>query len=816
VNALYLTLLFISAATLAYQILLTRFFSLAHGSHMAFMAISLALLGAGASGSFLFLRPSLVQRSQTLPLWGLLFTLSLPMSYLIINYIPFDTYRLAWERRQLLWFLLYYLAVTVPFFFSGLIVGSALTNRAQQAGPVYAANLIGSGLGPPLALLSVATVGGPGTIFFCTLLGWLGFGISAKPQLAIGHQVIRWGLYVLIAIFLLALTYAPPAIFEVRLTPYKALSQAQLYPDSNIIYRRWNAFSRVDVIQSEGIRSAPGLSFTYPDRIPPQLGLTVDGDNLVPITGPADFNFTQYLPLTLGFVLRPQADVLILEPGGGLAVLAALQNGAKSVTVVQSNPTVAQAVSQHFANFTNDLYNNPRVTLVIEEPRSFLRRTGRQFDLIVLPLTDSFRPVTAGAYTLNEDYRYTTEAFSNALAHLSPDGLLVIERWLQLPPSESLRIWATMIAALKERGETHPDRHLLALRSMQTSLIAAGNSPLISEDLAQTRQFATDRQFDLVWLPDIQAGEVNRFSILPHEVYHQTFTQVVNAADPADFYARYLYAVAPATDDHPYFFHFFKWQQIPEIWQSIGKTWQPFGGSGYLVLVGLLILVLILGVVLILLPLLLRKDKTVLPLQRSAKENKYRARYLTAYLFYFALLGLGFLFVEIPLLQRFILYLGQPAYAFAAVVSILLIAAGIGSRYFSGRLSLQLVLPLIAGLTIVYPLLLPYIFDATLHFPFWGRVGITVLTLFPLGTLMGIPFPCGLKLVNCTTPALVPWVWAVNGCASVISAVLAAMVALTGGFSTVLWGAAVAYGLTGVIIYSLPRVNGTKLTPPQL
>jgi hypothetical protein len=164
------------------------------------------------------------------------------------------------------------------------------------------------------------------------------------------------------------------------------------------------------------------------------------------------------------------------------------------------------------------------------------------------------------------------------------------------------------------------------------------------------------------------------------------------------------------------------------------------------------------------------------------------------------LLGLGFLFVEIPLLQRFILYLGQPAYAFAIVTAALLAAAGVGSRYLSERLSLRLALPLIALLALSYPWLLTLVFASTLQLPFAGRVATTVLVIFPLGMLLGVPFPRGLKLVAETSPELAPWVWAVNGCASVISAILAALVALTWGFAAVLWVAATAYGLAAVVV----------------
>jgi hypothetical protein len=838
-KSLYLTLLLLSAATLAFQIALTRFFALAQGSHLAFMAISLALLGIGASGAYLSLRSIPASHlPRRLSLGATLFTLSIPTAHLAINTLPFDAYRLAWEPLQLVWLTLYYLVLTAPFFFSGLVVGAALAAYPDRAGPIYAANLLGASLGPPLALLALAIIGGSGVIFLCALLDWLAVGITIYQGSSIKRQVsgarsyvLRFTFYIAITLTLLYFTLYPPALFDIRLTPYKALSQALLYPDSELIFSEWNAFSRVDVIRSSGIHSAPGLSFAYTGQLPPQLGLVVDGDNLVPLTRPEPPTFTHYLLLALPFILRPEADVLILEPGGGLAVLTALENGARSVTVIQSNHTVAEAVSRRFTDFTAGLYSDPRVTLIVAEPRSFLRRAAQQFDLVILPLTDSFRPVTAGAYTLNEDYRYTVEAFTDALARLSDHGLLVAERWLQLPPSESLRLWGIAVAALRQQSSGRlpadvsliqhqqqpqpagaspnvitPADHLLALRSLQTALIIAGRAPLTPQDVETTRRFATEKQFDLTWRPGMSPDEANRYSILAEPVYYQTFTGLLNAANPDAFYAAYPYAVAPPTDDHPFFFHFFKWGQTPQIVQTLGKTWQPFGGSGYLVLVVLLALVMLFSAILILLPLLWLKDRN----NETTGAGETASSTLLAqpsllirlrYLLYFTLLGLGFLFVEIPLLQRFILYLGQPAYAFGVVVSALLVASGIGSGYLSGRCSLRWVLPLVALLTLAYPLLLSYLFDLTLSLPFAGRVLITVAALFPLGLLLGVPFPRGLTLISVRSAGLTPWVWAVNGCASVISAVLAAMIALTWGFSAVLWSAAVAYSLAGVAMW---------------
>jgi spermidine synthase/uncharacterized Tic20 family protein len=819
-TSIYLSLLLLSAATLAFEVALTRVFALAQGHHFAFMAVSLALLGAGASGTFLSLRsPSRQGLRRWLAASALLFTLTVPASYLAVNALPFDAYRIAWERVQLLWLALYYLALTAPFFFSGLAVGAALVTRPKEAPRVYGANLFGSGLGLPLALLGLAAVGGPGTVFGVAWLGSLAFLILVwrKPhdrsnemnrhylgktadrsndlnRYHLGRIVGGVLLVVCGILFLFAPSWA-----DIHLTPYQSLSQALLFPGSRIAHQKWNAFSRVDVIQSEGIRSAPGLSMSYPGGPAPQVGLTVDGQNLSPITTvpPSEAEFADYLPPALAYRLRPEADVLVIEPGGGLAALTALRGGARSVTAVHSNPAVAAAVE----DWGKELYGDSRVTVVLDDPRSYLGREDQaRFDVIVTPLTDSFRPVTAGAYALGEEYRYTVEAFTELYDHLAPDGLLVAERWLQLPPTESLRLWGIAVEALRRSGVADPGAHLIALRSFQTSLVIASRKPFTAEELSQIQELAAARQYDLVWVPGLGQGlsqeeletlGVNRYNVVSDAPYYRSFAGTLEATVPRAFYDDYPYAVGPPTDDHPFFFHFFKWEQTPEIIAALGKTWQPFGGSGYLVLLLLLALVLALSAVLILVPLAVRRmtnDKY----QMSNQQGR-TSRFTIRYLLYFLLLGVGFLFVEIPLLQRFIVYLGQPAYAFATVVGALLVASGLGSRFLADRIWPPLGLMALAGLALAYPLLIPPLFQVTFGLPLAGRIVVTALALAPLGTLMGTPFPQGLAVAHQHAPGLLPWIWAVNGCASVVSAVLAPMVAISLGFQAVMLIGAGAY-----------------------
>jgi hypothetical protein len=401
------------------------------------------------------------------------------------------------------------------------------------------------------------------------------------------------------------------------------------------------------------------------------------------------------------------------------------------------------------------------------------------FDVIHLALTDGYRPVASGAYSLGERYDLTVEALADYLSRLRPEGILVVERWLQIPPSETLRAGATAVEALRRTGVEEPAARLVILRGWQIGLILVKNGSFTAGELAAIRAFGQARELDLVALPGMEAGEANRLNVLPEPVYYQAFRQLL--ADPGALYAASTYDVRPTSDDRPFFFHFFRWGQTGEVLEQLGRTWQPWGGSGYFVLVALLAVALLTSAILILLPLVVAR-------WRGTRFEGPRGRALV----YFGLLGLGFLFVEIPLMQRFILFLGQPVYAFTAVVASVLLGSGLGSMA-APRLPVRRMLLLLAGLILLYPLGLPALFGALLGAPLALRLLATGLGLAPLGFLMGLAFPGGLAWLQKSGPELVPWAWAVNGCASVLASILAAMTSLSAGFSWVLAAAALAY-----------------------
>ena len=830
---LYAGIFLLAAGTLLFEITLTRVFSIAQWYHFAFMAVGLALLGSGASGSLLALLPDRFvfrrdihqsHRSAGASAWdrslasfapalsATLFSVTTLAGYVVCNFLPFDSFRLAWERVQFLYLACYFLALTLPFLWSGLAFALLLARSPERTGRLYFANLSGSGIGALCALGVLSIASSEKGVLAAALLGLgaaIAFGLTAGGEEGRGRTALiacnSLGL-LFVCVLLLIPTGLPLAI---RMSPYKPLPQILRTSGARMEGTWWTGSSRIDVVSGPAIRSAPGLSLDYLQPLPLQLGLTIDGDNLQPLTqvSPTDADFVDYLPTALVYQLARPTRVLIIEPKGGMDVLAGLHHGAERVVAVESTPLILHLARGPFNNAVAGLYHDPRVEVHAMQGRSFLRATPEQFDLVQFALTDSYRAVSWGAYSLFENYLYTVEAVADAYARLTPDGFLAMSRWLQLPPSEESRAWALTVAALEKVGVSHPEDHLLALRSFQTLLILAKKSSFTEAELAKVRLFAQDLSYDLVYMPGITLQDVNRHNVLSQPEYYEAFSAILFPEERERFYREHLFDVRPTTDDHPFFFHFFKPTQVSAILTSIGRTWQPFGGGGYLVLVTLLILILASSGLLILGPLLLRP---------SLSSPRVSGGIWIRTLLYFTFLGLAYLLVEIPLLQYFILLLDQPTYAFALVLCALLTASGAGSllgeHKGTGTAGWKAGLAWLPGPVILaYALFLRRLPPVLLGWPLAWRVVASFPLLAPIGATMGLPFPAGIRYLGEIAPEIIPWAWAVNGCASVVSSILATMLVVSFGFSRVLYLAAMLYVLAAVVLISLHRVQNSPL-----
>ncbi len=786
----YAGIALISSATLMLELALTRVFSVQQFYHFAFMALSLALLGAGASGSLL----TVWGRSRIAPpALCVLYGVSTIGAYLVINNLPFDSYRIAYEGRQVIFLAVYFLAAALPFLFAGLLVGAELA-RGAGSHRAYGANLIGAALGSAASLPAMATFGGEGAVILAAIVGAASAPLFAHPMPARRGPIAALTLGLVVAGS--AALATRPAWLQLMSSPYKTLPILVQAYDAQHVVSRWSASSRVDVVESSTVHVMPGLSLNATERLPTQAALLVDGDGLMPITGlnpdvEAAKALADSMPVGIAFRLRPGGRALVLEAGTGLDVLLAVAAGSESVTVVEENRLIIETLRDDFAAFTHGLYDDPRVSVEPMAGRVFVRQPrAERFDLIIVSLADPHRPVTSGAFSLTENYVYTTDAVRDYLTVLEDDGLLVMSRWLQTPPSESVRTVATVIATLRSLGWP-PEEHLLAFRTLRTMTILVSRQPLKDAEIESARRFLEERGYDAVAFRGARPEELNRFNRLPEPVYAELVGRLL--IDLEGTVAGYRFDIRPPTDDRPFFYHFFRWRQTPEIMATLGLTWQPFGGSGYFVLVALLILVVLASAVLIIGPLLWRQRgsrPSPLPASGQPLPRAWRLRVFG----YFAALGLAFLLVEVPLSQRFILLLDEPVIALAAVLATVLLFSGLGSLTVR-RWRLARALAVLVAVSAAYPLLLEPVSALALSLPAPARVLTTVLAMAPLGYLMGLPFAGGLAVLERLDPGLIPWAWAINGSVSVVSAVLAVLIALSWGFSAVLWLGAGAYGL---------------------
>ena len=767
-----------SLASLAFEVLLTRIFSLTLGYHFAFMVISIAMLGFAASGTILALFPGL-KRLDRLGVYALALAVAMPGGYLLANQITFDPVRLAWERWELLHILPLYLCLALPFSCTGMIIATAFSLENQRAGLLYGADLVGAGIGS-LGILALLAYAPPEQgIFVLALL------VSGAACLGGGRHLRSAALF--LGASLLGVLLLHPAWSQPRLSPYQGLEAALRYPGAAHL-RTWHTpFARIDTFKSPAVRYAPGLSLRYLKKLPEQLGISIDGGAVTAVTAvaePAALAFLDHLPAALPYALAPRRAVLVLDPQGGLPILLARRQGAERIASVEGTAALEMVIRTRLREFSGELYGREsRVGL----GRAWLAQGEERFDLIDMTLQGT---TPAAAYGIGEDYRLTVEAFRAYLQHLSSDGVLAVNLFILPPPRSELRILTTLATALEELGIREPGAHIAAIRSWGTLTIVAKRTPLTPAENAGIRHFAGERRFDLVWLRGATAAESQRYIKTPDDDF-AAFRALLTPAQREAFLAAFLFNVRPVRDEAPFFSHFLRLDRSRETYQRMGAKWQFFLEGGYL-LPAVLLQALAISAVLLLLPALAQRGK--------GAEQRLRWRFLS----YFALLGLAYLFVEVALIQKFILPLENPPVAVATVLASLLIASGGGSllsqRY--PRLARPDVILLLAFLVALLAFLLPHLFVFAAPWPLPLR-GIFLCLLLALpGGLMGIPFPTGLRLLGQLAPELIPWAWTINGVFSVLAPLLAVMLAMVAGFQGVLLCGAGAYLLAFFLLRS--------------
>jgi hypothetical protein len=790
----------ITLSGLILEVGLTRIYSASIWYHFAFVAISVALLGWGLGGFTVHLwkgvrgkgergraeeqsakgegRGARVLSINAAALVTLLYAATIPLCLWLLVRYPFEMDRLP----------LYFLAPLLPFFLAGMALSIVFDIHRAIAGTLYFYDLIGASIGAVAVTALLHWLGGEAALLVGSIapaVAALLMSLSppsraqennnasdpgvAASGLTPGYSMSRlqrentWlprvvqvaaALGVVLAIVAVVATVKYGA-FRVKPGTTKAMrNQMDATPGSHIVQTGWNAYSRIDCVE--------GLPNSF-------ARLYIDSDAWTGIRGwDGNLNSVQDMKgsyRALPFRLTPNAQTLIIGPGGGPDVVAALASGSKKVTAVEMNPLMLKFVRSYGARAGN-LYDRPDVEAILSEGRNFISRTDRKFDIILLGFVDSWASVASGGLSLSENYLYTAEAMRAYYDHLSDNGILVVLRWeMDIP-----RLTSNAVATL---GANEAKQRVVVLMEKQANpndypqmLFMLRKQPFTTDQMAEMRTKWT--QANPIIMPDGTAPPGLK------EVLAGSKTLPQYDAESNRF-------VGAVWDDSPFYFAIEKPWRMPGAIAERMVKWL-LGPS-----VGMLALFAVFG------------KRRMIDGAKKASTVPYIGS-----LVYFAALGFGFIAVELALLQHLTLLVGHPIYTLSVLLFTLLAFGGIGAS-LSSRWSMWKACAAVAIIGTIEALALPKLVPALLWLPLWGRIIVAIILIAPLGLAMGMPFPRGLKHTGEGSLPAPPFYWGLNGIMSVIGSVTTVFVALMFGFQAAM--------LMGSACYVLAALASTKAFP---
>ena len=762
-----------SFAALLLELSLTRLFSVVLFYHFAFLAISIALLGLGAGGVFAYVLKSRLRKFGTRALAARLCAANSVLVMLVLEIVLHVPVSLEVTGKNFLRLTALYLAAAIPFFLTGLLFSIVFARESRRIPRLYGADLCGGALACLAVVPLLNWLGGPNAI----LMSATALAAAAALWAETGSARRNAILLALVMVALAAANYSGRIIDVVY-------AKGMFRDPAWVEFARWNAFSRVEV-----------------DRQGQAKAIVIDADASTYIMNAevARWHETAWeaalmsAPPALANVLRPHGEFAIIGPGGGVDVLRAVANGSPSVTGIEINPIIASTIMQgRYADYSQHLYQRPDVHIHVSDGRSFLRSTTQQFDVVQMTLVDTWASTAAGAFALSENNLYTVEAFREYFNRLRPDGMIAITRWEFRHPREALRVVAVAMEALHRLGVANPARNFIV--ASEGALDEDGIPVVV---LAKKTAFTPAEEAAV-------AAHLNRYAklhalYLPSQSQQNPFSALIAANDPHAFARSYAYNVSPVSDNAPFFFFTLKPAQIlGERGLRRGIDWKV--NLGVLVL----LLVLVISIVAVLAFL-------ILPLALTGRKRRHSVFPLV----YFVAVGLGYILVEIAFIQRFVLFLGHPTYALTVVIFLLLLSSGTGSlvsRRWLPRAEMVWIPLLLVIITLLADVFfLPNRLAALVGIGFSYRLLVSGVLLIPLGFVMGMPFPTGLRALAAsgrdgvsadqTAPDNgVEWAWSMNAAASVLGSVLAMVIAIQFGLTVTLACGAAAYLLALLVV----------------
>jgi hypothetical protein len=777
----------VSAATIGLELALMRDLALRYWSHFAYMIISVALLGFGASGTFiaLFRRKILNRPGAWFCAATMAFSASIFPCRLAASGVPLDVRYLAWDFSQIGNIVAIELLMFVPLFLAGLAVGVALLDVPQRISGHYAANLVGSGLGAVMSVALMYVMPVSGQFLVMAVLGCFAFAVCL-PWRRAGAVVLA----VLVGGAVAVSAYLSP---PETISQYKMLSQVRNWGETGVVHQSFGPLGRIDIIGGRAIHYAPGLSLQFMREIPPHVLLIVDGDQTSAVYDPAGiegWEFKDYTTAAAAYHLRKRPEVCIIGAGGGADIGLAGFHDSERIVALEINDQVIDAMTGPLKSRGGGIYNHRGVTVLNSEARGYFASAGESFDVIQLPMIDAFGASGAGLHATRESYLYTVESLATMYDNLAGDGVLAITRWARTPPRDELRIFDTAAEMLRAR-RLDPSGRLAMIKSWATVTVLVFRQPITPAEAEAIGKFCADRSFDLCYLPGLDKSQANKHHLLDEPYYFQAAAALLGPHRD-EFLDDYIFAVDATTDDRPYFFHSFRWRAMDEFKRQLGGASAAFLEIGYLMILAALAQAIVLGVLLVVLPLA--------PGIGALRGQKHRAVSLG----FFSLVGAGFMLLEMGFFQKLILYLAHPIYSAAVVIAAFLIFGGVGSwisRFwpFTPRRLAAAGAAVVAALGLLYMAAIDGWLSLTQSQTPPVRFIVAAMTIAPLAVAMGHVFPAGLRHLGRSGPKLIPWAWAANGFASVVATVAAPLIAMSFGFTVLTVVAVGCYLLAGLL-----------------
>ena len=793
----------VAMAILSLEVILTRIFSFSIWYHFVYLTISMALLGFGSSGTILAAYPRILEkgRYQLLVIVSLLSCIFIVAALLIFSRYPLQPDTMFWKPIRFSFSLMvYYVGITLPFFCAGMAIAIPLAMFSERVSYLYFWDLAGASIGSLLSLLLLNWLGAPGGVLVCALI------------MLVAASLFAWQISKRLTVALAVLVLVLLAILPLVKDRIEVIScKNKLYQQTNIkpLFSQWNAINRVDVWANLDQGSDAcfwcnyGISDAYQGTFPDVHTVVYDGhngSNIFQFNGdPNEFRFLDSHMLKIPYLLLDKPSVLVVGVGGGVDVFNAFHNKAASITAVELQPITVDLLKGEWADWTGNIFNTyEHINLIANEARNFINRDHQKYDHIQLTTTDTFIALNTGAYVLMESYLYTVDAIARYFDHLTDNGLLciivgdLVKDGYKYQPLNS-RLVLQYLEVLRSHGIQSPQRHIAVLGKLYRggrvlTFPLLKKTPFTAENIVTLDSFAKKVGAYFVFNPldeRIPDSFIGKIITLPQEERKRVMGQTP-------------YNSTPCTDNKPFFFHFIKWENILDVFDpSTFIYFTPVFGQAIILL--LLIQSVILSFFFIMLPLL------------TSKKTSSKLGASWRYLFYFLAIGIGFMFIEISFIQKFVLFLGYPAYAFAITIFSLLLFSGLGS-YWTGRFhgkeerSITTTFFILVPILLLYTWLLPRLFDYFIGESFTIKVLVTMLTQMPLGFVLWMFFPLGIKVVRRVDVRMVPWAWGVNGMSSVVSTILAIILAMSYGFTLVSYLAIIVYCMgTGSLLLAVQR-----------